>query len=96
MRTAWERDGGRCWICGEQTEAPSHHLLYGPDKTAANDWNNPDAIMTLCIKCHVFAHKVGRRIILAQLKARRFIVALFDKPFPFNRVLEYYERKYSN
>lgn len=49
-----ERDGRKCWVCGETGLLVVHHIRYG---STWEELTNPDNLVTLCQKCHLDAHQ---------------------------------------
>lgn len=53
----FERDKYRCQECRTERDLQAHHLYYIDGKMA---WEYPDsALVTLCGRCHAFAHGKG-------------------------------------
>ena len=46
--TVWERDGGRCIICGSPNAMPNAHYI----RRSHGGLGIEENIVTLCIKCH--------------------------------------------
>lgn len=69
-RAVWERDGGRCVVCGSYNAAPNAHYI----SRAKGGLGIPKNIVTLCQNCH-FEYDNGitpalyKKRILAHLKA---------------------------
>lgn len=98
MREAWERDGGRCVMCGRYTEAPPHHLLIGEErKIKEYHGEDTDAIMTLCgpseLNCHYTVQNWSRAHLLAWLTGLR---SSRKGQFPWERVYQILKRKYAH
>lgn len=47
-REVWERDGGRCILCGASHAAPNAHYI----SRAHGGLGVPENIVTLCQECH--------------------------------------------
>lgn len=65
----WERDGGRCIICGDHAAMPNAHYI----SRAQGGRGIPENIVTLCLRCHdAYDHTDARAWYKARI--RRYLM----------------------
>lgn len=50
----YNRDGGKCVLCGSKRQLQLHHILYRSERK--NLINEPSNCVLLCFKCHELVH----------------------------------------
>lgn len=62
----WERDGGKCIICGSRYAFPNSHFI----RRSQNGLGTEENIVTMCQRCHsMYDQGVDRRAIEAYTEA---------------------------
>ena len=62
----WERDGGRCILCGSPDAAPNAHFI----PRSHGGLGTPENVVTLCMACHTAYDNSGaRRALQAEIRA---------------------------
>ena len=53
-KIVYERDKGKCRLCGSTQNIQAHHILYRSERKDLI--NEPTNMIMLCIKCHQLVH----------------------------------------
>ena len=61
----WERDGGRCVLCGSHKALPNSHYI----RRSAGGLGIEQNIVTMCIVCHDAFDGCGRGHLMPKVKA---------------------------
>ena len=61
-KIVWERDKGRCILCGSPSAAPNAHYI----PRSQSGLGIPENVVTLCLKCHMEYDNSGLRNTLKQ------------------------------
>lgn len=55
----WQRTDGCCEICGLPEEEHFRHLTYHHKNPCLKNYNKPDNILLVCLKCHQYLHSMS-------------------------------------
>lgn len=65
-KIVWERDGGRCILCGNPSASPNAHYI----PRSQSGLGIPENVVTLCVTCHMrFDNSWMRNILKQQIKS---------------------------
>lgn len=62
----WERDGGKCIICGSRYAFPNSHFI----RRSQNGKGIPENIVTMCQRCHMMYDQGPERKLIATYTER--------------------------
>lgn len=69
----WERDGGRCVICGSRQAMPNSHYI----KRSQGGLGIEQNITTMCLKCHTAFDGAERKYLLP--KVRTYLKSIYPE-----------------